>query len=137
MAAGCLRCGLVFLNPLMTSDAYAEFYADVYRPLVSAYHGRRIDAETIQDEQREYAAIRAELLAPHLEGRGAKALLDVGGSTGVVAHHLKERFDFCIGGACYPEKHPEAPSPEADLERLVGKVAAGAEFLITQLFFST
>ena len=52
-----------------------------------------------------------------------------------LAAFLRERFDFCIGGACYPEKHPESPSPEADLERLVGKVAAGAEFLITQLFF--
>jgi hypothetical protein len=93
-ADGCLRCGLVFLNPVMTADAYAEFYADVYRPLVSAYHGRLIDAETIQDEQREYAAVCAELLAPHLEDRGAKTLLDVGGSTGVVAHHLKERFDL-------------------------------------------
>lgn len=93
-ADGCLRCGLVFLNPVMTAEAYADFYGRIYRPLVSAYHGRRIDAETIQDEQREYAAARAELLAPHLAGRGAKTLLDVGGSTGVVAHHLKERFDL-------------------------------------------
>ena len=91
-ADGCLRCGLVFLNPVMTAAAYAEFYGDVYRPLVSAYHGRLINAETIQGEQREYAMVRAELLAPHLEDRGAKTLLDVGGSTGVVAHHLKERF---------------------------------------------
>jgi nicotinamide-nucleotide amidase len=37
----------------------------VYRPLVSAYHGRRIDAETLQAEQREYAAVRAETLAAH------------------------------------------------------------------------
>ena len=93
-ADGCLRCGLVFLNPVMEADAYTGFYGEVYRPLVSAYHGRRIDADTIQDEQREYAAVRAELLAPHLAGRGAKTLLDIGGSTGVVAHHLMERFDL-------------------------------------------
>lgn len=91
-ADGCLQCGLVFLNPVMTAEAYAGFYADVYRPLVSAYHGRRIDAETLQSEQREYAAVRAETLAPHLARRGAKHLLDVGGSTGVVAHHLRQRF---------------------------------------------
>jgi len=93
-ADGCLRCGLVFLNPVMQADAYTEFYGEVYRPLVSAYHGRLIDAETIQDEQREYATIRAALLAPHLAGRGAKTLLDVGGSTGVVAHHLMQRFEL-------------------------------------------
>ena len=93
-ADGCLRCGLVFLNPVMAAEAYADFYRDVYRPLVSAYHGRRIDAETIQGEQRKYAADLAGLLASHLEGRGAKNLLDVGGSTGIVAHHLKERFDL-------------------------------------------
>lgn len=93
-ADGCRRCGLVFLNPMMTADAYAEFYRDVYRPLVSAYHGRLIDAETIQAEQREYAAERAEQLAPHLAARDARSLLDVGGSTGVVAHHLMGRFDL-------------------------------------------
>jgi len=91
-ADGCLRCGLVFLNPAMTADAYTQFYLDVYRPLVSAYHGRLIDARTIQAEQRAYASVCAELLAPRLENWGGKSLLDVGGSTGVVAHHLKERF---------------------------------------------
>lgn len=48
---------------------------------------------------------------------------------------IRGRYDFCLGGACYPETHPEAPSPEADLENLKRKVEAGSEFLITQLFF--
>ncbi|MCS6913114.1 MAG: methylenetetrahydrofolate reductase [NAD(P)H] [Myxococcales bacterium] len=45
------------------------------------------------------------------------------------------RWSFCIGGACYPEGHIECPSREQDLAHLVQKVEAGAEFLITQLFF--
>lgn len=49
---------------------------------------------------------------------------------------IRERHSFCLGGACYPEKHPEAPSAEADLDNLKRKVDAGVDFLITQLFFN-
>ena len=48
---------------------------------------------------------------------------------------IRERHSFCLGGACYPEKHPEAPSAEDDLDNLKRKVDAGVDFLITQLFF--
>ncbi len=42
---------------------------------------------------------------------------------------------FSLGGGAYPEVHPEAVSPEDDLERLRHKVKCGADFLVTQLFF--
>ncbi len=43
--------------------------------------------------------------------------------------------EFGIGASCFPEIHPEADSPEADISFLKEKVEAGAEFLISQLFF--
>lgn len=43
--------------------------------------------------------------------------------------------DFCIGGACYPEVHPESESQKTDICYLKEKVAAGCEFLTTQMFF--
>jgi SAM-dependent methyltransferase len=91
-ASACDRCGLVFLDPVMSAAAYGRFYAGTYRPLVSAYHGRLIDARTIQDEQRDYAADRGDLLEPYLKDGGCRTMLDIGGSTGIVAHALARRF---------------------------------------------
>jgi methylenetetrahydrofolate reductase (NADPH) len=47
---------------------------------------------------------------------------------------IRERFDFCVGAACFPEVHPEAPDLSTDLRFAKQKVDAGASFLITQLF---
>ena len=51
-----------------------------------------------------------------------------------LAAFVRGRFGFCLGGGCYPEKHPEAPDAETDIANLKRKVNAGVEFLITQLF---
>jgi len=53
-----------------------------------------------------------------------------------LAAFVKQQGEFCVGGACYPETHPDAPSAAADVENLKRKLAAGAEFLITQLFLN-
>ena len=48
---------------------------------------------------------------------------------------LLKQEGMCVGGACYPEGHPESRSHEADIEQLKYKVDAGVDFLTTQMFF--
>ncbi len=57
------------------------------------------------------------------------------GSAAELAAFIAAGWDFGIGGACFPEVHPEAPDLETDLSYLKTKVDSGASFLITQLFF--
>ena len=48
---------------------------------------------------------------------------------------LKEAGGFCVGGACYPEGHPESKSLDEDISRVKEKVDSGLDFLTTQMFF--
>jgi len=48
---------------------------------------------------------------------------------------IRSYGDFCIGGACYPESHPESPTMQKDIEMLKVKVESGCQFLTTQMFF--
>lgn len=69
----------------------------------------------------------ADKFTPHPEGFSyASQLVELGKSLGC----------FAIGAGCYPEKHPEAENLSIDIENLKKKVDAGADFLITQLFFN-
>jgi methylenetetrahydrofolate reductase (NADPH) len=49
--------------------------------------------------------------------------------------YMKQNHDFCFLGACYPEIHPESENRVSDIKDLKTKVDAGAEVLISQLFF--
>lgn len=52
-----------------------------------------------------------------------------------VISYMKDKYDFCVLGACYPEMHPETATEEDELKNLKTKVDSGAEVLLSQLFF--
>jgi methylenetetrahydrofolate reductase (NADPH) len=70
--------------------------------------------------------------------KGQSAFEPVAGGFSYAAdliHFVKARGNFAIGAACYPEGHVECPDKKLDWDRTAAKVEAGAEFLITQLFY--
>jgi methylenetetrahydrofolate reductase (NADPH) len=48
---------------------------------------------------------------------------------------ITTRYGFCVGGACYPEKHPESADTDEDVRAAKRKADSGASYLITQIFF--
>jgi len=52
-----------------------------------------------------------------------------------LAAEIRDFGGFCIGGACYPEGHPDSANQNDDIENMKKKIDAGCEFLTTQMFF--
>ncbi|ABJ77409.1 methylenetetrahydrofolate reductase [NAD(P)H] [Leptospira borgpetersenii] len=72
---------------------------------------------------------------PKGEGKFKKTEGGFENATELISFIRSEKLDFCIGGGCYPEKHPNAKSLEEDVRNLKRKVDAGTDFLVSQLFF--
>ena len=78
-------------------------------------------------------ALRGDIPA-HLEGAD-RSNWDYQYAINLITELKEDNADFCIGGACYPEIHPESANQKEDIKRLKEKVDAGCEFLTTQMFF--
>lgn len=78
-------------------------------------------------------ALRGDLI-PEMEGKD-RSLWHYRHAIDLVRELRESGADFCIGGACYPEVHPESTNQKEDIKYLKEKVDAGCEFLTTQMFF--
>ncbi len=78
-------------------------------------------------------ALRGDL-TPELEARD-RSKWDYRYATELVKDIKESGLEFCIGGACYPEVHPESKNQAEDLKFLKEKVDAGCDFLVTQMIF--
>ena len=86
------------------------------------------------------AALKAHRIENVMALRGDR-LPGFAGETPVFLHasdlvkKIKAAGDFCVGGACYPQGHPEAGSLNQDIENTKIKIDAGCDFLVTQMIF--
>ena len=122
----------------------SAFTADIAADLQNTYQVPMLAHLTCVSSTREYVADTVEAYRRH----GIENIMALRGdipADGKIAQdyrhacelirELKEKGDFCIGGACYPEGHVECEHKKDDLRYLKEKVDAGCDFLTSQMFF--
>jgi methylenetetrahydrofolate reductase (NADPH) len=143
------------LNPSFMSVTYgagggtSQYTLDIAKNIKEQYNVPMVAHLTCVSSTRETVAERIEAmkkagiqnvlalrgdLTPELE-KGDRSKWAYRHAVDLI-HDIKESgADFCIGGACYPEIHPESNNQNEDIKYLKEKVDAGCSFLTTQMFF--
>ncbi|MGI6106562.1 MAG: methylenetetrahydrofolate reductase [NAD(P)H] [Lachnospiraceae bacterium] len=87
------------------------------------------------EKMKEYGLENVMALRGDLPADGTAVLSDHYRHASELIEEIRQAGDFCIGGACYPEAHPESASRKEDLRYLKEKQDAGCDFFTTQMFF--
>lgn len=100
--AGCHRCGIYYLLDHFSSEGYQKFYGSLYRNLTASFSGRQHRTpHSLVSEQRHYAEYVLAMVGDVVKEARPSSLLDVGGSTGIVAKLFAERLG-CSGTVLDP-----------------------------------
>ena len=138
------------LRPAFMSVTYgagggtSRYTVDIAAALNNEYHVPTLAHLTCVSSSRE----KVHQVLKELEEKGIENVLALRGDIpkdGRTVHdyryaselirEIKEKGDFCIGAACYPEGHVESANKTADIGYLKEKVEAGCDFVTTQMFF--
>ena len=143
------------LNPSFMSVTYgagggtSQYTLDIAKNIKEQYNVPRVAHLTCVSSTKETVAERIEAmkqagiqnvlalrgdLTPELE-KGDRSKWAYRHAVDLIHDIRDSGADFCIGGACYPEIHPESTNQNEDIKYLKEKVDAGCSFLTTQMFF--
>jgi methylenetetrahydrofolate reductase (NADPH) len=132
-AGGSTRDGTVEITRVLKDDLGFETMAHL-SCVGETTEGLAATLDKIRDAGIENVfALRGD--PPRGEGAFVRTEGGLGSAADLIRFIDDGGWDFALGGACFPEVHPEAPDLETDLAYLKQKVDAGASFLTTQLFF--
>ena len=92
------------------------------------------DVEAMLDSYKKHGVENIMALRGDIP-EGGRRCFDFEHASDLVRTIKESTYDFCVGGACYPEGHVECDSPSEDIRHLKTKVDAGCDYLVTQMFF--
>lgn len=123
----------------------SEFTADIAANIQKSYGVPTLAHLTCVSSDKE----KVDSVVANLQAKGIENILALRGDVpegfdrskckyhyaSELIDEIKSLGDFCIGGACYPENHPESENSRTDIANLKIKVDKGCQFLTTQMFF--
>jgi SAM-dependent methyltransferase len=118
----CMDCGLFYIVGRFTPDSYAQFYASGgYRRVCSQFNGVEYDVDQIQSDQAGYAQTLVKALAGYVANCRNGRLLDIGGSTGIIARGFVDEFGM-RATILDPAEHEVAAAKASGMNAIAGVI---------------